>query len=61
MNLTFENENYKIQNRKEIFTESPKLDRMFFLALSNPKDDNKNNNMLNIGKYVFLKQKITLY
>ena len=55
MNLTFENENYKIQNRKEIFTESPKLDRMFFLALSNPKDDNKNNNMLNIGKYVFLK------
>ena len=46
MNLTFENENYKIQNRKEIFTESRKLDRMFFLALSNPKDDNKNNNML---------------
>ena len=55
MNLTFENENYKIQNKKEIFNDSPKLGGLFFLALSNPKDNNKNNNMLNIGNYVFLK------
>ena len=55
MNLTFENENYKIQNKKEIFNDSPKLGGMFFLALSNPKDKNKNNNVLNIGNYVFLK------
>ena len=55
MNLTFENENYKIQNKKEIFNDSPKLGGMFFFALSNPKDNNKNNNVLNIGNYVFLK------
>ena len=62
MNLALENEYLKLHNKKEIFTYSPKLGDMnhvnktIFFELSSGKEDNKNNNnILNIGNYLFLK------